>query len=85
MPLFEWHAFESSIIRGAWVQIISPERLLLRCAPSQECHYVRQFLISAFSEMLTPLSSSVAGTFPAGAAYFTLKAVPPIKMRLTGA
>src|SRR5258708_31894841 len=82
MALFEWHPLESSILRWAWVQIISPERLLVRCAPSQECHYVRQFLTSAFSEMLTPLSSSVAGTFLAGSAYLLLKAVPPIKCAL---
>src|SRR5260370_32090379 len=32
--------------------------------------------------MLTPLSSSVAGTFSAGSAYLLVKAVPPIKCAL---
>src|SRR6267143_1252873 len=36
MPLFKSIAFDYSILREAWVWIITSERLLLRCAPTQE-------------------------------------------------
>src|SRR5260370_14826028 len=81
MALFEWHAFESSIIRWAWVQIISPERRLLRGSPQQEWLAPpapeRSFAVNTHSRFFMN-----RGNFFCLLRVPLLKAVPPIKCAL---